>query len=85
MDIQPELSKDPKASVSFGCLSCPSTMLTIAIIAIRAFQHNAEPMSQWSCGSWFLMCLPLVLPAIAWVALILLTALGAIVFGASGK
>lgn len=36
-----------------------STCLTIAIILIRAFQNNAEPMSQWSAMSWVWMTSPI--------------------------
>lgn len=39
-------------------------ILTIAIIAIRAFQFGAEPMSQWSIWSWVLMTLPITVPMI---------------------
>lgn len=43
--------------------------LTAAIIAVRAFQPGAEPMSQWSVGSWFLMFIPAMLPLYMWIAL----------------
>lgn len=45
-------------------------LLTIAIIAIRAFQTNAQPMSTWSAASWVAMTMPVWLP----------TLLGALVF-----
>jgi len=45
-------------------------LLTIAIIAIRAFQTNAQPMSTWSAASWVAMTIPVWLP----------TLLGALVF-----
>lgn len=48
---------------SFGTGLC-GVLLTVAIIAIRAFQPGAEPMSQWSAWSWFLMTLPVTLPFI---------------------
>jgi hypothetical protein len=64
-----------KTTYSFGCLSWPSTFLTIAIIGIRAFQTNAEPMSQWSAGSWMLMLLPMYLPFMLWLALLFLAAI----------
>ena len=43
-------------------------ILTIAIIAIRAFQFGAEPMSQWSAWSWFLMTLPTTFPMICFLS-----------------
>jgi len=36
--------------------------LSAIIIAVRAFQQNAEPMSSWSVWSWFLMLLPVYWP-----------------------
>lgn len=39
-------------------------LLTIAIIAIRAFQTNAQPMSTWSAASWVAMTLPVWLPTL---------------------
>ena len=45
-------------------------LLTIAIIAIRAFQTNAQPMSTWSAASWVAMTIPVWLP----------TTLGALLF-----
>lgn len=32
--------------------------LSALIVAIRALQPNAQPMSEWSAFSWFLMTLP---------------------------
>ena len=43
--------------------------LTAAIIAIRAFQPGAEPMSQWSFLSWALMTIPVLFPLYAWITL----------------
>ena len=43
--------------------------LTAAIIAIRAFQPGAEPMSQWSFLSWMLMTIPALFPLYMWIAL----------------
>lgn len=40
---------------------------TIAIVAIRAFQVNAEPMAAWSVVSWLFMTLPVLWPL--WVFL----------------
>ena len=74
MDEQPELSTKSKTSIKFGCMSWPSVILTIAIIGIRAFQPNADPMNAWSGWSWFLMCLPIFLPFLIWLAVIFLAA-----------
>ena len=46
--------------------------LTAAIIAIRAFQPGAEPMSQWSFLSWVFMTIPVLFPIYMWIALGLL-------------
>ena len=46
----------------------PGYALTAAIVAIRAFQPGAEPMSQWSFLSWAFMTIPALLPAYAWIA-----------------
>ena len=43
--------------------------LTAAIVAIRAFQPGAEPMSQWSFLSWVFMTIPALLPVYMWIAL----------------
>jgi hypothetical protein len=53
--------------ITLGSSIC-GTLLTIAIIAIRAFQSGAEPMSDWSVKSWLLMTLPLTWPFIVFVA-----------------
>ena len=50
----------------------PGYALTAAIVAIRAFQPGAEPMSQWSFLSWAFMTIPALLPAYVWIALGLL-------------
>ena len=42
--------------------------LTVAIIAIRAFQPGAEPMSQWSFLSWVFMTIPVLFPIYMWIA-----------------
>ena len=47
----------------------PGYALTAAIVAIRAFQPGAEPMSQWSFLSWAFMTIPALLPAYVWIAL----------------
>ena len=43
------------SKISFGCMAWPGVLLSIAIIAIRAFQANAQPIESWSVFSWFLM------------------------------
>ena len=55
--------------INVGCITWPSSFLTVAIIAVRAFQTNAEPMSSWSVLSWFLMLLPVTFPVLLWIAI----------------
>ena len=50
----------------------PGYALTAAIVAIRAFQPGAEPMSQWSFLSWAFMTIPALFPVYMWIALGLL-------------
>lgn len=40
--------------------------MTILLVAIRAFQPNAEQMSDWSFGSWVMLTLPMLSPL--WIA-----------------
>lgn len=47
----------------------PGYALTAVIIAIRAFQPGAEPMSQWSFLSWVLMTIPALFPLYMWIML----------------
>ena len=47
----------------------PGYTLTAVIVAIRAFQPGAEPMSQWSFLSWVLMTIPVLFPLYAWITL----------------
>lgn len=77
MERQPEVSASSKTSYSFGCCSWPATAFTVLIVAIRAFQPNAEPMSAWSGWSWFLMTLPMTLPVICWFSMLVLAMLAA--------
>lgn len=56
-----EREKTNNVTISMGGYG---VILTIAIIAIRAFQFGAEPMSQWSIWSWVLMTLPITVPMI---------------------
>ena len=60
------------SKISFGCMAWPGVLLSIAIIAIRAFQANAQPIESWSVFSWFLMMLPIIFPVIIWIALYIL-------------
>jgi len=57
-------------------------VLTIAIVAARAFQPNSVPMEEWSFGSWLLMTLPVLWPtwlfAVSWSILLALELFGAI-------
>ena len=78
MSEQPEFSTK-KTSIQFGCMSWPAIALTIAIIGIRAFQPNAEPMSQWSGWSWCLMCLPIFFPFLMWIGMIVLYIFGILI------
>ena len=63
-------------------------LLAAVIIAARAFQPNAQPMRDWSWWSWILMCLPVLMPYvvfIAWFSLYaLLSAVGALLSAAYG-
>lgn len=43
-------------------------LLSAVIIAARAFQPNAEPMSSWSFWSWVLMTLPFTYPLLVLAA-----------------
>ena len=45
----------------------PGYALTALIVAIRAFQPGAEPMSQWSFLSWTLMAIPALFPLYMWI------------------
>lgn len=72
-----DTSKNSKMSLNCGCMSWPGAILSIAIIAIRAFQANAEPMSSWSWWSWALMLLPAFMSIMIWLMM-----LGLVIFGA---
>ena len=63
----------------------PGYALTTAIVAIRAFQPGAEPMSQWSVLSWAFMTIPALLPAYVWIALGLLWLFARAVVALLGK
>ena len=63
----------------------PGCALTVAIVAIRAFQPGAEPMSQWSVLSWAFMTIPALLPAYMWIALGLLWLFAQAVVALLGK
>ena len=59
-------------NIEFGGTSWAGVALSIAIIAIRAFQNGAQPIESWSAFSWFLMLLPVALPLVLCVAAVLL-------------
>ena len=42
--------------------------MSIAIIAVRAFQPDAAPVESWSTVSWALMLLPAFLAPALWLA-----------------
>ena len=62
-----EVKKSTK--ITIGCMSWTGIVLSIALIAIRAFAPGAQPIENWSIGSWCLMLLPIALPAIVWIVL----------------
>lgn len=64
------------SKTTFRCGSIAGAMLSIAIILIRAFQTNAEPMSAWSKMSWVWMTMPWWLPTAIGVVLLLLASVG---------
>lgn len=63
----------------------PGYALTAAIVAIRAFQPGAEPMSEWSWWSWILMSIPAAFPLAAWAAFGLLWILASAALALVGK
>lgn len=81
-DLNEKAGGNKKLSFSCGCMSWPAVFLSVAIIAVRAFQPNALPMHEWSAMSWFLMLLPTFIPALMWIALLFLSAIGAIAYEA---
>lgn len=48
--------------------SLPGCALAAAIVAVRAFQPGAEPLSEWSWWSWLLMTAPAFSGFWAWAA-----------------
>lgn len=75
-----EYGKTENKSVTIGN-SWLGTILTVAIVATRAFQPGSEPMSEWSFTSWLWMTLPLTWPfaafsvwGIAWLFAAMLSA-----------
>ena len=69
-----ETKKMPSWKLS--CMSWEGMLLSIAIIAIRAFQANAQPIESWSALSWCLMLVPAVFPLLLWIALVFLWFIG---------
>ena len=63
-------------TIRLGCMSWTGVFLSAAIIAVRAFQNGAQPIENWSVGSWFLMLLPIVFPIIFWLVLLLVWFIG---------
>lgn len=55
------IRESKKTSINLGCLNWPSFILSIALIAIRAFQPGAQPIESWSASSWTLMLLPVII------------------------
>ena len=47
----------------------PGCAFTAAIVAIRASQPGAAPMSQWSFLSWAVVTIPVLFPLDAWITL----------------
>ena len=74
------MSENLKKSTHFniGCTSWAGVLLSIAIIATRAFQNGAQPIESWSAFSWFLMLLPVVFPLVLWIAFIFLGLVSAV-------
>lgn len=62
-----ENGKTENRSVTIGN-SWLGTILTVAIVATRAFQPGSEPMSSWSFTSWLWMTLPLTWPILLFTA-----------------
>ena len=62
---------NPLTTIKFGCLCWPGVLLTLGIIAIRAFQTNAAPIENWSWLSWIWMLLPSILPFFVWFIIFL--------------
>ena len=63
-------------ALKFGCMSWEGVALSIAIVAVRAFQNGASPVESWSAFSWCLMLAPAVLPFFIWLALTFLWLIG---------
>ena len=60
-----DTKENRRITISTGWWGC---VLSIAIIAIRAFQPGAEPMSSWSATSWVLMTIPITFPMFIFAA-----------------
>ena len=70
-----------KTSFSIGCFSWPATALTIAIIAVRAFQPGADSITEWSFKSWLLMLLPMYWPVPVLAVLFILSGIASLFSG----
>ena len=62
-----EHEENKTKSVTVGA-GIAGSILTSAIIAVRAFQPNSLPMEDWSFASWILMTLPVTWPTWFFVA-----------------
>ena len=58
-------AKDKTSPVQISA-GWPGCALTIAIVAVRAFQPGSVPMEEWSWWSWALMMIPAALPFYLW-------------------
>ena len=59
----------PRKSVTVPLTSgWPGYVLSAVVVAARAFQPGAEPVSAWSWWSWLLMLAPVLLPVYSWAA-----------------
>lgn len=53
--------KNGEKKITFGG-GLAGSVLTAAIVAVRAFQPNSVPMEEWTFASWLLMTLPVTWP-----------------------
>ena len=80
-----ELTNKITNNIKFGCASYAGVMLSVAIVAIRAFQPNAQPMESWSFFSWCLMLLPTIFPFFFWICIVLIWFVAYVIFEAFSK
>ena len=71
-----DIMQKPETTSKPTSIQCPAlhfswpAILTAVIIAVRAFQSNAEPMSSWSVSSWIWMTLPMWFPVISGIIIL---------------